>query len=837
MTSARDRSAVSTGEKSLGVRYRLLLLLAALVVFWERLWRSFWKPCLVAFGFIAIVLLVALPELPGLLHLAVLIGFAGLFGWLFYTAVRRFQAVDLSTARRRLEQDSGLANRPLSGLVDQPVSTHDSLSLKIWLAHVQALRDQVDRLTLRPPAPGLANRDPFALRVIVLLALVIGVAAGYDDAGPRLARALTIGGNNDGRFSVEVWLTPLAYTHRSPVFLGNDSGGAIVSDRIEVPEGSVLTARVAGHRAWYAGDPILEIGDRSLAFTAIGTARGERESFQVETTLDHESDGSGLLEVRANGSIIASWRLDVVPDSPPTAKFVAPPEHLERYRLGLSFQALDDYAVDDLELEMRQQNKDLLAGDRILTHRLPVGGAPSRRQKIDRKSNHDLTAHPWAGLAVEMRLVARDGAGQEGASDWIDLDLPERNFTNPVARAIIAQRRRLALLEPGSRIKIEQDVIVGLDMIKEKPEAYESDLVVFLSLSIAQARLTHSLNDDRYESVMELLWNTAIRLEDGGVGVAERELEQARDELRDALAENADPDQIERLMDRVSEALDAYLQALARKMQAEGGEGRDIDSLMRMLGANDLQDILNKARELARTGAADAAQEMLSELDRILGSIQGALLGGPASAAMNEMMKQFGEMLDRLQKLTESQQNLLDDTFARQRNKARNTPDQSAAAAELQRALRRELGQLMLESDRLFGSILPSFGQADRQMRAAADSLAQGLLPEAQERQVEVGAALRQAAEDISSQMARMMAGAFGLSLGGGKGGPTPGGQDPFGRMTGQGGIMPGGTVGIPDRGQVHRSRQILDELRRRAGQHKRPRSERDYIDRLLKNF
>jgi hypothetical protein len=35
----------------------------------------------------------------------------------------------------------------------------------------------------------------------------------------------------------------------------------------------------------------------------------------------------------------------------------------------------------------------------------------------------------------------------------------------------------------------------------------------------------------------------------------------------------------------------------------------------------------------------------------------------------------------------------------------------------------------------------------------------------------------------------------------------------------------------------MHRSREILDELRRRAGDRARPQLEREYIDRLLKRF
>jgi hypothetical protein len=43
--------------------------------------------------------------------------------------------------------------------------------------------------------------------------------------------------------------------------------------------------------------------------------------------------------------------------------------------------------------------------------------------------------------------------------------------------------------------------------------------------------------------------------------------------------------------------------------------------------------------------------------------------------------------------------------------------------------------------------------------------------------------------------------------------------------------------IGLPKAGDLLRSREILEELRRRAGEAERPTIERDYIDRLLKRF
>jgi hypothetical protein len=46
-----------------------------------------------------------------------------------------------------------------------------------------------------------------------------------------------------------------------------------------------------------------------------------------------------------------------------------------------------------------------------------------------------------------------------------------------------------------------------------------------------------------------------------------------------------------------------------------------------------------------------------------------------------------------------------------------------------------------------------------------------------------------------------------------------------------------GGSVKVPNQSDLQRAREILDELRRRAGDNARTREELDYIERLLKQF
>jgi len=75
--------------------------------------------------------------------------------------------------------------------------------------------------------------------------------------------------------------------------------------------------------------------------------------------------------------------------------------------------------------------------------------------------------------------------------------------------------------------------------------------------------------------------------------------------------------------------------------------------------------------------------------------------------------------------------------------------------------------------------------------------------------------------------------------------GPQPGvgeerfgeSRDPLGRLDPGMGMIDTGDIAIPEEADLQRAREILDELRRRAGERARPQLELDYIDRLLRRF
>ncbi len=164
-------------------------------------------------------------------------------------------------ADRRLETRSGLIHRPLSVLTDKP-ATEDSLSHAIWQAHVARAFSQIGRLQVGLPRPGLARRDPRALRYALLLAVVACLGIANTDAPSRLYAAVTPSlpvAPGAPATEIQAWITPPAYTRIAPIFLKADGGS------VSVPAGSHLTVNVSGGST----EPTLSLNDRAEPFTAL----------------------------------------------------------------------------------------------------------------------------------------------------------------------------------------------------------------------------------------------------------------------------------------------------------------------------------------------------------------------------------------------------------------------------------------------------------------------------------------------------------------------------------------------------------------------------------------
>jgi hypothetical protein len=218
---------------------------------------------------------------------------------------------------------------------------------------------------------------------------------------------------------------------------------------------------------------------------------------------------------------------------------------------------------------------------------------------------------------------------------------------------------------------------------------------------------------------------------------------------------------------------------------------------------------------------------------------------GAMSQEQAQAQQRAMNLMKDLQRLTNAQRQLLDQTFRQQQSQQggeegdssqppSGTPEQNA---QTQEALRRALGELMRELGDMSGDIPMPLGRAERAMKQAGDALAQGNPSGAVPSQTEALDQLQQGLQGLAQQMMESMAAQPGM------GRPQPGqnfpGQDPLGRqLTNQGGGPDDGNdVGLPTKFDTERARAILDELRQRLNDRSRPAPERDYIERLLRQF
>lgn len=831
---------------------------------WERLWPALW-PGVGLIAFYLLLGLAGLPQaLPGWAHATVLGAFALALAASLWWAFHSLRLPSRHAALRRIERVNNLSHRPLESLEDELGTGHgDAASRSLWRIHQQRLRAAVARLRIGWPQPALIRHDPLALRVGLGVGLIVAFAATGGDAWERIRHAFmpdVAGLAAAAPVKLDAWISPPEYTRQAPVFLTREptAGGSqdAASGEIKVPEGSKLVLRLSGGGA---GAPqLVAAGVPQPLEPEDPEGKG---GFHLEQALEK----SGRVSVMQGGDELAGWDITVIPDEAPAVAFARDPAPTARKALRIDFTAQDDYGVEKVVAKII--GSGALATDSALAKLAPTDielTLPGHKVRdVKATSFHDLTPHPWAGLPVNLQLVAQDGIGQLGVSKTVQVVLPERQFAHPVARAIIDQRRRLALYPEENRGR----VAAMLEIIAWEHERYNDDFVVFMSLISSTRRLGPGYENtaEHVAGVLKLLWDTALHIEDGTLSLSEQSLRDAQQALLDALSKEDTPDsEIERLMREFEKALDEYMKSLAEMMRENpelAEQLPEIDPQAMMMSREDLQKMMDQIRELARSGQRDAARQMLSQMQQMLENLRMRRFAQP-----NQQQQQAMKMLNDLQDIVKQQQQLLDQTFreAQKRGQMRGgNPSQRfppnmmppgmqqqppggentspmESESQAQEELRRRLGELMRQLGEMSGNIPRPLGRAERSMRESTDQLGEGQAGQAVPPQSEAVDQLQQGARAATQQLMQQLSRSGQVRPGPGE----PAGQapdrerDPFGRDAENAGRgMNTEEVKIPDRDKVQDARRIRDELRRRAGQRARPTLELDYIERLLRQF
>lgn len=856
--SARHKASRSLVETV----FERKVLLSKWALLLEQIWPRAWILLGLAGLFIAVSLAGLWPRLPELPHKIVL----GLFGLAFVGALIALLGVrwpSRDQAIRRVENVSGIRHRPASSYEDTlTLGAEDARTATLWKVHRQRLAELLGKMRIGRPTPRTDRYDPFALRALLLLGVFVLTIVVGDSAADRLWSAFRLSPLAKGAEArLDAWITPPSYTSKPPIMLADGGLTGLHAQEarpvgaMEVPDKSVLIIRASG------------AGMRDLAIEVPGENGGKARIEAVPPgsasdvlELKLELRRTGPVTVYSDGLQIANWAFTVIPDHLPKIALTKEPERSGRGSLKLHYKVEDDYGVVSAEARIKQiegkedTSSTAWAREPKKGVRLPNERPPAISLRLPRaypkqaegNSLHEMGDHPWAGMRVELTLIAKDLAGQTGKSETVEITLPERRFTKPLARAVVEQRRKLAADSRDRPL-----VAKAIDALTIEPAEFIDDLQVFLGLRSVYWRLQRDDTRENRNSVIGQLWHIALRIEDGNLSDAERALKQAQDRLQQAIREGASDEELQRLMQELRQALSQFLDQLAR--QAEGQppmQGGDRNQ--QMLSQQDLDQLLRNLENMARLGNRDMAEQMLSELRDLLDRLQsGRMADQGQGQQMGKMMDEFGDIIGK-------QQQLLDDTFGQQqqqrgqkgqqgqqgqqgqkgqrgqkgeKGEGEGDGDQQGGLSDRQRELRERLGRLQ-RGLRELGMQPPDQMQgAEESMERAERSLKNGDLAGAADQETRALEQLRQGAREMAQQMLRNMPSRFGLN-------GNRGELDPMGRPPQRtDGPDPGTGVRVPDEIDVQRAREILEELRRRLGETTRPPIELEYLERLLKRF
>ena len=822
---------------------------------WEGLWPALASVAIVLGLFLAFSwagLWLMLPPLARAIGLVI-------FGLLLIVAavpLAILRVPSVNDGLRRLDRRSGEIHRPATAVSDHIAANgSDPVAQALWQAHVERALLSARKIKAGWPMPRLSLRDPMALRALVSILVVATFFAASGERFKRVAAAFDWHGVvAPANFRIDAWITPPLYTGRPPVMLPGLRPGETAQNAppVAVPSGSQLVIRATGKVHF-------EIIRKGGIEDAPAEARAPLPAGTEERRLVIKGDGSAAVHGVLGTDLV--WNFTAIPDRAPTIDLIRDPERQARGALRLDYRVEDDYGV--VEAKATFARKEEKASDKPPR---PLFSAPDyalvlpqqRTRAGTAQTTHDLTEHPWAGTDVMLTLTARDEAGNEGRSAPRELQLPQRIFVKPLARALIEQRRNLALDAESKPI-----VLTALDALTIAPERFTPEASVYLGLRSIYHELEHAKSDDALRDVVARLWDMAVQLEDGNVSQAEQALRQAQEALRQALERGASDEEIKKLMEQLRAAMDKFLQALAEEMRKNPQQlTRPLDrNNTRMLSQQDLKSMLDRLENLARSGNKDAARQLLEQLQSMLENLQMARPGAQGDDGEDDdMMSALDELGDMIRK----QQQLRDKTFKqgqenrRDRQRGQQGQNQMGDLRQDQQGLRDRLNKLLEQlrqrglgqqgqqgqqgqkgqpGQQGQGGEMGELGDAGEAMGEAEGQLGEGDADGAVGSQGRALEAMRKGAKGLAQSMQQQ-------GMGPGPNGRPGRGQsraqqetDPLGRPMRRGDYSDDFTVKVPGEIDAQRARRILEELRKRFGESFRPQLELDYIERLLKDF
>jgi hypothetical protein len=430
-----------------------------------------------------------------------------------------------------------------------------------------------------------------------------------------------------------------------------------------------------------------------------------------------------------------------------------------------------------------------------------------------------------------------------------------------------------------------QRTVALIEAVTDYPDpGLFNDPVVYMGLRHVGKSLRYARSEAALTGLPDHMWKLAIRAEFGVLGTALQEMQEAQEALREGIARRAPEREIDTLFSRYNQAVDAYMEELRKSATiAEGGGGGGEP----MGSTDEIQALLDAIEEANRNGDTEGARRALAQLAELIENMQMQINpsgGGGEGSSEEQMSDEMRKSLEEMADLLGEQRNLQDETRQAERDELRQQygeepsggslspeelADRQAGLESLVQGLREQLAETGERSaaggseegqedggqgegdqpgvggqepgEQGGGGDRAAEGQSQGQgagsgdtseeaferalgaMRNSESALGRGDLSGSRQAQADAIRALRDAGDAIAREMGEERE-------------DQGEGTDALGRGL-DGMDSDNAESDIDTRDNAERSREIIEELRRRAADAERDQQEQDYLDRLLKRF
>lgn len=763
----------------LGTRTKLVIATSRLFLIFEELGKAVFWPLLYLTLFTALWIAGFYSIWLGVLFwfgLAVL-SWAGFCG---------FRPPDHKMLLARIERENHLSHRPLSSFDDTSATPDKSAYFRN-----EKIRQSATLKRLRPIRPlfSFSNRDPYALRILIFLLLLLSVTLNPTGYGEKIKQGAFPFPSLDVKQkqnTLAVEILPPPYTDQRPLSLNEGRRKplpVIQGSRIRISLQSRLT-------------PSLKFSGQTVQFP--------KKDIGDNRTLEVVIPETDFIRVSALGWPLFNQKVKWIADKPPQVDLTGSPIALPHGRLQIPLRLSDDFGIRKLTLRgilPVGEQRPLFGKALYLETNMNV---TTNGHETTIKPVFDGSGHEWAGRELLFQIEVEDFAGNTAQTQPFPFLLPQRQFQNTTAASISDIRN--GLLQYG--LAYLGEALSDLDAILSNPREFNWDARAALLLTSAIGRMAYDPALKNIDTGQRLLWQAALGIEDGT-------LPQTRDEFQKALADlqnglqnpdmSAQMDEMMRLLSQFRDSLMKHIQALQPVKDT-----RQNLPASQQIDLSSLDNLLNQMAKDLRTGDQKAIQEKMNILQQLA-----EMLNGPIQSGAPKDVQDMMQDMKALQSAIDDQQKLLHKTKLPSTEMKRLSKDQTKIESSVSEISKKSPGAELTSAQKNMHQSALALNQNAKDMSVAKQEAALHDLQAAREK--------------LQTRLQKRMQDIFSLSAPPASGTNSGSARGPL--------DLSDDTVRVPSESKKQKIDRIFDILRQRSGDLSRPQAERDYYKRLLKQW